>query len=240
MLLIQSPLRTGAAEMPGSTASPSYAKVGAATCSAGARLNGGLCTDWWQAVAPEQEPVNDRRLQRRIRITDNITEADMRKWWTTVQLTNLKIDEWWTAMTIALAERCPGLTNVSLTNCTRLTDEALIELAGRCPALTDVDVSYCWNLSDAAIIGLAERCPALTNVNVTFCRSLTDAALIRLADCCPALVNITRHQHNRVATLSNRHGWHRGQLQCGRIYWARLGADGKSEISFSEPAYPLY
>ena len=74
--------------MPGSTASHLYAKVGAATCFAGAPLNGGLCTDWWQAVAPAEGPVKDNRIQQWITLrtrASTVTAADMKPWWTIVQ-----------------------------------------------------------------------------------------------------------------------------------------------------------
>ena len=96
--------------MPLSTASPSYAKVGAANRCA--RLNGGLCTDWWQAVAPAEGPVNDNRLQRRIRITATVTAADMRPWRTTVDV-DMDVDD--AAIIIGLAENCPTPTYVNVT-----------------------------------------------------------------------------------------------------------------------------
>ena len=193
-------IRTGTAEMPGSIASPSYAKVGAATCSAGARLNGGLCTDWWQAVAPAEGPVKDNRLQRRIRITAIVTAADMKPWWTTVtvQAANATIKD---ATIIALAEHCPALIRINVSYCMKLTDAAIIALAEHCPALIDVNLGECCNLTDAAINALAEHCPALTGVNVSGCWSLTDAALIALAERCPALTVVKMGRCNKLKWL---------------------------------------
>merc|ERR1712166_1337714 len=146
-----------------------------------------VCKDWWQAVAPAEGLVIDSRLQRQIRITETVTAADMRPWWTIVQATSSNIND---AVIIALADRCPALTDVDLRNCWNLTDAAIIALAKRCPALTNVSVSWCNNLTDAAIIGLAERCPALTRISVSSCRNLTDAAIVALVECCPALTRI--------------------------------------------------
>merc|ERR1712166_935745 len=146
-----------------------------------------VCKDWWQAVAPAEGLVIDHRLQRRIRITQTVTAADMRPWWTIVQATSSNIND---AVIIALAERCPALISVDVSYCRNLTDAAIIGLAERCPALTRVSVISCTKLTDAAIIGLAEHCPALTDVSVSSCRNLTDAAIVALVECCPALTRI--------------------------------------------------
>merc|ERR1712086_848924 len=59
-----------------------------------------VCKDWWQAVAPAEGPVNDNRLHRRIAISETITTANMRQWWTIVEGSRLKIED---AVIIALA-----------------------------------------------------------------------------------------------------------------------------------------
>jgi len=155
-----------------------------------------VCKDWWQAVAPAEGLVIDSRLQRQIRIIPTVTAADMRPWWTIVTATSLNIDD---AVIIALADRCPALTDVSVAGCWNLTDAAIIRLAEGCPSLISIDVSncsghrgmrYCNKLTDAAVIALAERCPALTAVDVSWCKNLTDAAFIGLAEHCPALTSI--------------------------------------------------
>ena len=97
----------------------------------------------------------------------------MRPWWTILD-TSLNIDD---AVIIALADRCPALTQINVSWCTNLTDAAIIALAEHCPTLTVIDVSYCRNLTDAAIIALAEHCPALTEVNAMYCNKMTDAVL---------------------------------------------------------------
>ena len=58
-----------------------------------------------------------------------------------------------------------------------INDAVLIALVDRCPALTNVTVSYSRKLTDAAIVALAKRCHALINVNVCDCEKLTDAGM---------------------------------------------------------------
>merc|ERR1712166_374909 len=154
-----------------------------------------VCKDWWQAVAPAEGLVIDSRLQRRIRITQTVTAADMRLWWTIVDATSSDVDD---AVIIALAERCPALTAVDVSWCKNLTDAAFIGLAEHCPALTSIYMNGCKNLTDKAIIALAERCPALTNVDVSYCNKLTDAAIVGLADRCPALTQIDVMNCNKL------------------------------------------
>merc|ERR1711865_340378 len=62
--------------------------------------------DWWQAVAPAEGLVIDSRLQRQIRITETVTAADMRPWWTILDANSLNIDD---EVIIALADGCPAL-----------------------------------------------------------------------------------------------------------------------------------
>merc|ERR550514_2163961 len=61
------------------------------------------------------------------------------------------------------------------------SDAAVIRLAEQCPGLTNVDLTNCYNITDAAVIRLAEQCPGLTNVDLYYCDNITDAAVIRLA-----------------------------------------------------------
>ena len=66
------------------------------------------------------------------------------------------------AAVIRLAEHCPGLTDVDLSDCRNITDAAVIRLAEQCPGLTDVNLNRCGNITDAAMEQLAAKCPALT------------------------------------------------------------------------------
>ena len=159
----------------------------------------GLCTYWWQAVAPADTPVNgdrlDDRLDRCIIINETITAADRRPWWTIVQSSRFHVN----AVIIALADGCPALTSVNMSGLYNdLTDAAIIALAKGCPALINVDVRNCSTLTDAAIIGLAVRCPALTAIKVSQCNKLTDVAIIALADGCPALINVSSIHSNQT------------------------------------------
>ena len=106
--------------------------------TAGARLNGGLCTDWWQDVDVSGCGTN---------VATSIGCG-----------TN--------AAVIALVERC-ALIKVSVCGCKDMTDAAIIALAERC-ALIKVSVCGCKDTTDVAIMELGERCPALTVLDVGY------------------------------------------------------------------------
>jgi len=90
---------------------------------------------------------------------------------------------------IAIAEHCPGLTKVYLSQCHAwshhgatcgVTDDGIIALAENCPGLTKVDLSECDAVTDDGIIALAENCPGLTIIGLPANRHNTDTAIIAL------------------------------------------------------------
>ena len=90
------------------------------------------------------------------------------------------------AAVVALADKCPGITNTNFRCCGKLKDAAVIALAEKCHGITHVDFAGCKNLTDAAVVALADDCPGITHAIFGCFRStLTDAAVLALADKCP-------------------------------------------------------
>ena len=89
------------------------------------------------------------------------------------------------AVILALANGCPGLTNINVSSCGVLTDAAIIALANGCPGLTNVNLTSCKNVTDATIIALVNGCPGLSDLDLTSCINVTDAAIVALANRCP-------------------------------------------------------
>ena len=86
---------------------------------------------------------------------------------------------------MALAEHFPGPISVSLMECAKLTDAAVMGLAEHCPGLTSVNLGCCRKPTDAAVVALAEHCPGLTWMDLGCCGELTDAAVVALAGALP-------------------------------------------------------
>ena len=94
------------------------------------------------------------------------------------------------AALLAAAERCgASLTALDANGCKNLTDAALAAIARRCGGLRRLDVGGCKNLTDAALVALVEqRCAAsLTSLDVGGCRRLTDASVAALLARCDGL-----------------------------------------------------
>jgi hypothetical protein len=93
---------------------------------------------------------------------------------------------------IAIAERCPGLTSITLDKC-EITDATLIALAEHCPRLTifhlDSEDLELHGVTDDGVVALAANCPGLTEVTIggMMDDTITDNAIIAVAENCPGL-----------------------------------------------------
>jgi ribonuclease HIII len=85
------------------------------------------------------------------------------------------------ASLVAVAERCAGLTSLSVAGCKILTDAAVVAVAEHCAGLTSLSVAGCEKLTDAAVVAVAEHCVGLTSLDVHDCSNLTDAAVVAVA-----------------------------------------------------------
>ncbi|KAF9089725.1 hypothetical protein BGX23_006483 [Mortierella sp. AD031] len=80
-------------------------------------------------------------------------------------------------------EACfPRLKELYLSDCTFLTDEAIVSLAPNMPRLEIVSLSFCCALTDIALEALSDSCVFLKKLDLSFCGSaVSDASLYQLA-----------------------------------------------------------
>ncbi|KAG0271133.1 hypothetical protein BGZ95_001105 [Linnemannia exigua] len=80
-------------------------------------------------------------------------------------------------------EACfPKLKELYLSDCTFLTDEAIVSLAPNMPRLENISLSFCCALTDIALEALSDSCMFLKKLDFSFCGSaVSDASLYQLA-----------------------------------------------------------
>ncbi|KAG0367699.1 hypothetical protein BGX24_003131 [Mortierella sp. AD032] len=80
-------------------------------------------------------------------------------------------------------EACfPKLKELYLSDCTFLTDEAIVSLAPNMPRLENISLSFCCALTDIALEALSDSCVFLKKLDLSFCGSaVSDASLYQLA-----------------------------------------------------------
>ena len=88
---------------------------------------------------------------------------------------------------VRLAESCPELQYLCVSNCVQLTDAALLALAAHCPRLATLESAGCSQFTDAGFGALARSCHLLERMDLEECVLITDATLGVLAACCPRL-----------------------------------------------------
>ncbi|KAF9123010.1 hypothetical protein BGW39_009331 [Mortierella sp. 14UC] len=76
----------------------------------------------------------------------------------------------------------PKLKVLYLSDCTFLTDEAIVALAPNMPRLENISLSFCCALTDIALEALSDSCVFLKKLDLSFCGSaVSDASLYQLA-----------------------------------------------------------
>ncbi|KAH7057505.1 hypothetical protein BKA57DRAFT_387557 [Linnemannia elongata] len=80
-------------------------------------------------------------------------------------------------------EACfPKLKELYLSDCTFLTDEAIVALSPNMPRLESISLSFCCALTDIALEALSDSCVFLKKIDLSFCGSaVSDASLYQLA-----------------------------------------------------------
>ena len=76
---------------------------------------------------------------------------------------------------MAALARCPQLSSLNLTSCSKVTDAGVADLAERCPQLSSLNLSFCNQVTDAGVAALAGRCPQLSSLDLLLCYQVTDA-----------------------------------------------------------------
>jgi len=82
-----------------------------------------------------------------------------------------------------LVEPCfPKLKELYLSDCTFLTDAAIVALSPNMPRIEVISLSFCCALTDLAIEALLDSCAYLRKLDLSFCGSaVSDASLYQLA-----------------------------------------------------------
>ncbi|KAG0090664.1 hypothetical protein BGZ92_002436 [Podila epicladia] len=76
----------------------------------------------------------------------------------------------------------PNLKELYLSDCTFLSDDAIVSLAPHVPRLEDISLSFCCALTDISIEAISDHCHYLRKMDLSFCGSaVSDASLYRLA-----------------------------------------------------------
>ncbi|KAF9540004.1 hypothetical protein EC957_004706 [Mortierella hygrophila] len=80
-------------------------------------------------------------------------------------------------------EACfPKLKELYLSDCTFLTDEAIVALSPNMPRLESISLSFCCALTDIALEALSDSCVLMKKIDLSFCGSaVSDASLYQLA-----------------------------------------------------------
>ena len=59
-----------------------------------------------------------------------------------------------------------SLRNLDISNCSNLTDAAVVAVSEHCPGLTSLNVQSCWNLTQADVVELRCRSEPVTSRRV--------------------------------------------------------------------------
>ena len=81
----------------------------------------------------------------------------------------------------------PRPQTLHLSNCVRLSDEALRAVGDGCPKLKKFHCSNLPRMKDGALLYLATKCPLLEELTVGFNTRLTDTSISQLPDMLPGL-----------------------------------------------------
>jgi hypothetical protein len=101
----------------------------------------------------------------------------------------------WTSVTdiglIAVANGCPLLQNLCLSECKAITDTSVIRVAEQCPLLKSVILSYCTDdlhgdatLSDASLFAFALHSLNLESLDLDFVENVTNTGMTAVVEGC--------------------------------------------------------
>ena len=77
---------------------------------------------------------------------------------------------------------CVNLLSIEISNCPRLTSEALVAIGQHCKGLTLLNMSGCEGIEDKGMIALTRGCIQLKSINIGYCYKLTDASLATIGE----------------------------------------------------------
>jgi hypothetical protein len=132
-----------------------------------------------------------------------------------------------------LAQFCPSLQALTLTDCDMLTNAAVLAVAAHCPRLEELCVTRC-SLTDASLHALAANCSRLDWLNVNACRALTDAGIMAVVHSCPRLATLQAdwclRLTERCRSELRRHSWRCSRPSPSLIAAARARAAGAPPV----------
>ncbi|KXT03836.1 hypothetical protein AC578_8927 [Pseudocercospora eumusae] len=97
---------------------------------------------------------------------------------------------------------CKRIERLTLTNCSKLTDQSLEPLVNGNRALLALDVTGLDQVTDRTMMTVADNCLRLQGLNVTGCRKLTDASMVAIARNCRHLKRLKFNNCNQLTDTS--------------------------------------
>ena len=93
---------------------------------------------------------------------------------------------------------CKRIERLTLTSCTKLSDNSLVPLLQGNRSLVALDVTGMESFTDKGLMTVAENCVRLQGLNVTSCRRLTDESVMAVARNCRHLKRVCTIFHIHV------------------------------------------
>jgi F-box and leucine-rich repeat protein GRR1 len=90
--------------------------------------------------------------------------------------------------------QCKRIERLTLTNCSKLTDQGVSGLLEGNKHLQALDVSDLDSLTDHTLFTVAKDCPRLQGLNITGCHKVTDESLMEISRRCRQIKRV-RHLH---------------------------------------------
>lgn len=78
-----------------------------------------------------------------------------------------------------------SLTSITLRNCSKISDAAILELISTCKNLRSIDLTYCPNVCDASLFGMAFHCNQLCSLTMKYNELITNKGVYEICVNCP-------------------------------------------------------
>ncbi|KAL9111407.1 MAG: hypothetical protein Q9227_004084, partial [Pyrenula ochraceoflavens] len=99
-------------------------------------------------------------------------------------------------------ESCKRIERLTLTNCSKLTDQAVMALVEGNRHLQALDVTDLRELTDKTLFTVAGNSPRLQGLNMTNCRKITDASLVAVSENCRQLKRLKLNNCSNTSDAS--------------------------------------
>ena len=88
---------------------------------------------------------------------------------------------------LAIANSCPLLSNIELSECKKITDIGISAIAHGCPLLSSINLEDCDEITDIGISSLVMHCRFLSMIDVEGCLHISRGFIIDLGSDHPKL-----------------------------------------------------